>query len=327
MLLRTVFTSLKRSSGIGYSLSGTTKNLRAMSTSSERSSRISGFHNLAIPERIEKLRENGFLNDESAAALRGEGLKVNDASNMVENVVSTFGMPMGIALNIVVNGRDYAVPMVVEEPSVVAAVSNVARLARPEGFIAESDPPVMIGQIQILDTADIAAAAKALQNAIPSLAEQANAMHPNLIRRGGGVRGMEVRKLVYDEPGESRSYPLHSSTHPSPEPHAFCAPRRPKPAQTRSRSCATPSAPRSARSLGVLPEGAIPRERPRREESLVLNFFMDCRDAMGANMINTTAERLAPEAASPPQHRPPARSTQPPRLFPGLSCPLRPPLP
>jgi hydroxymethylglutaryl-CoA reductase len=175
-----------------------------MATSGERSSRISGFHNLTIPDRIGKLCENGFLTPDSAAALRGEGLKVADASNMVENVVSTFGMPMGIALNIVVNGRDYAVPMVVEEPSVVAAVGNVARLTRPEGFVADSDPPVMIGQIQILDTKDISAAAKSLQTAIPSLSEQANAMHPNLIRRGGGIRGMEVRKLVYDEPGEAR---------------------------------------------------------------------------------------------------------------------------
>lgn len=154
---------------------------------------------------------------------------------MVENVVSTFGMPMGIALNMLINGKDYAVPMVVEEPSVVAAVSNVSRLARPEGFTAESDPPVMIGQIQIVDLPNTDAAAKSLTAAIPHLSKLADEMQPNLIRRGGGIRGMEVRKLTYDEPGEPR------------------------------------------------------------EDFLVLNFFLDCRDAMGANMINTTAERLAPE--------------------------------
>ena len=138
-------------------ISGTRANrtVRSMSSSGGRSSRISGFHNLGVEERIDKLASAGFLSQESVQAIRGAGLQLQDAKNMVENVISTFGLPMGVALNMLVNNREYAVPMVVEEPSVVAAVSNVARLARPAGFTATSDPPVMIGQIHILNVSPI----------------------------------------------------------------------------------------------------------------------------------------------------------------------------
>ena len=111
---------------------------------------MSKFHSLDIPGRIDTLESAGFLTPEQKTALTGAGLTLDGADTMVENVVAVFGLPMGVSLNMVVNGTDVVVPMVVEEPSVVAAVSNVARMTRPEGFVASSDDPVMIGQVLFL---------------------------------------------------------------------------------------------------------------------------------------------------------------------------------
>jgi len=162
-------------------------------------SRLAGFYALGRDERLAALRARVDLTDEDLEALRTGGLEWGRADKMVENCVGVFGLPVGVGLNFLINGRDYLIPMVVEEPSVVAAVSHVARLARPHGgFRAEADEGLMIAQVQVVGAPDPAAAAAALLAAEPELLALADAVHPNLVARGGGARGVEVR--VFEEP-------------------------------------------------------------------------------------------------------------------------------
>ncbi len=117
------------------------------------SSRISGFYKLSPEERLDIVKEYSGLTDEEADTLRDNGsLSLETADKMLENVVGTFELPLGIAVNFLINGNDYLIPMVIEESSVIAAASNGAKIARAKGgFEAESTEPIMIGQIQITD--------------------------------------------------------------------------------------------------------------------------------------------------------------------------------
>lgn len=164
---------------------------------SERSSRIPGFYRLDVDARHGKLREQFGLSEEELRILRDGGqLDVGRADKMVENCVGVFGLPIGLGLNFLVNGRDYAVPMVVEEPSVVAAVSNMARTVRQAGgFTADADDSVMIGQVQVLDVPDPEGAVARLEEARLAIIDKANAVHPNMKRRGGGARDIEIRRF------------------------------------------------------------------------------------------------------------------------------------
>lgn len=166
----------------------------------ERTSRIPGFYRLDVDGRHDELRSRFGLSDDDVAVLRDGGrLGVARADKMVENCVGVFGLPIGLGLNFVINDREYVVPMVVEEPSVVAAVSNMARTVRQGGgFTAEADESVMIGQVQILGAPDVSAAVGALEDAKTRLLDEANAIHPNMKRRGGGARDIEVR--VFEDP-------------------------------------------------------------------------------------------------------------------------------
>jgi hydroxymethylglutaryl-CoA reductase len=138
-----------------------------------------------------------------------------------------------------INDKDILVPMVVEEPSILAAVSNMSKLVRRAGgFRTSSTPSNMIGQIQLSHITDVDEIVELLKSNRDELFVKANAMVPNLIERGGGIRDIEFRVVEYDEPGE----PHHSM--------------------------------------------------------VVVQFVMDCVDAMGANMINTVAENLAPSIES-----------------------------
>src|SRR5262245_1210518 len=115
-------------------------------------SRIPGFYRLSVEER--RARLHGLTPDDRAALDTG-GLDLETADGMIENVVGTHALPLGVALNFRVDGQDVVVPMAVEEPSVVAAASNAARIVRAAGgFWTEVDPPVMTGQIQVVDVAD-----------------------------------------------------------------------------------------------------------------------------------------------------------------------------
>ena len=194
------------------------------------SSRIPGFYKLPLSERHRLLSDKLELHGDEREALTRGGLERETADKMVENVVGTFTLPFALGLNLQMNGRDFLVPMVVEEPSVVAAASNAARMIRAGGgFFAESDEPVMISQVQLDEVPDGKAACEAVLAHRDELLRLADEAVPNLLRRGGGARGLEVRDLG---------------------------------------------------------DGMI-----------VVHFLIDCRDAMGANLVNTVAEAVADRIA------------------------------
>jgi len=197
-------------------------------------SRLAGFHRLGLAERRGMVSRMLGLSPADAGALEGTGgLGVEVANEMIENAVGVFHLPLGLGLNLKVNGRDYIVPMAVEEPSVVAAVSFAAKMARAAGgFTADADEALMIGQVQVAGAKDPEAAAAALRANKAPLLELANSFHPNLVKRGGGARDIEVRVL------------------PAPD--------------------------------------------GRGEPLLVLHLIIDTQEAMGANLINTMAEGVAP---------------------------------
>ncbi len=190
------------------------------------------FYKMTLPERHEYLMQNSNLDgDDLKAWLPGSGLTLETADHMIENAVGLFSLPLGIAQNFIVNGKSVLVPMVVEEPSVVAAVSFMAKLAQSTGgFRAWMSSQEMIGQVQLLDLADIDAAQNLIETHKPELLQQASALNPGLTRHGGGIRDLEVRQIE-----ESPIGPF-----------------------------------------------------------LVVHLILDVQDAMGANMVNTAVESLAP---------------------------------
>ena len=198
----------------------------------ERTSRLPDFYKLSVEERADVVARWAGLTAEEAAVLVGqEGLSTSQADHMIENVVGTHGLPLGIAANFLINGRDYLIPMAIEEPSVVAGASFAARLVRAGGgFIATSTPPEMIAQIQVLDLVDPWAARFDLLAAKSRLLELANQTDPLIVSLGGGARDLEVRVIEHS------------------------------------------------------PVGPM----------VVVHLIFDCRDAMGANTVNTAAEALAP---------------------------------
>jgi hydroxymethylglutaryl-CoA reductase len=194
-------------------------------------SRLSGFYNLPVEERLALVAKQTGLEPDEAVVLREAGLGLDRADQMIENVIGVYGLPLGIATNFQVNGRDVLVPMVIEEPSVVAGVSLAAKLARAGGgFYAHATEPVMIGQMQVLDLVDPWAARFALLDQKARLLEAANEVDPIIVGLGGGARDLQVR--LFER---------------------------------------TPAGP-----------------------MLVVHLLYDCRDAMGANAVNTAVERLAP---------------------------------
>jgi hydroxymethylglutaryl-CoA reductase len=161
------------------------------------SSRISGFHRHVLSERQDRLCRHFELTGEARAFLQGEvGLPLSDLDRMSENVVGAAVLPLSVALNFRVDGRDVPMPMAVEEPSIVAAASNAARLVRiTGGFRGEADDAVMTAQVQLDDVPNPAAAAEALGLEKDRIVEVANAAIPRMVERGGGCRDAEVRLL------------------------------------------------------------------------------------------------------------------------------------
>jgi hydroxymethylglutaryl-CoA reductase len=155
------------------------------------------FYDLSLSERLAEIEARGGLTPADLAALSGEsGLNAEQADHMIENAVGVHALPLGIAQNFVVNGREVLVPMAIEEPSVVAGASFMARLAKAGGgFHASVDEPVMIGQMQIIGLADVHSARAALLENRPSLLEAAAEIDPVLKRLGGGPRDIEVRVI------------------------------------------------------------------------------------------------------------------------------------
>ncbi len=160
-----------------------------------RSSELPGFYRRTTAERREFLRAWAGLSDAELRALEfPPGVDPGTIERMIENVVGVMPLPVGIATNFLVNGRDYLVPMAIEEPSVVAAASNSAKLARATGgFRAQSTAPVMIGQVQIVGVTDPEAARLRILDRREALLAAANAKDPVLVRFGGGAKDLEVR--------------------------------------------------------------------------------------------------------------------------------------
>src|SRR5512142_2195008 len=145
-------------------------------------SRIPGFYKLSVDERRKLLAEQLGLDAESARLLGEPLLDEETANHMVENVVGVYGLPLGIALNFQVNGNDYLVPMCVEEPSVIAAASNAAKMVREGGgFTAEADEPIMISQVQLDAVRDTLAATQAIDAHASEIIRMADAAYPSLL--------------------------------------------------------------------------------------------------------------------------------------------------
>ena len=156
---------------------------------------IPSFHKLSVKERVRTVRDRGHLSSQDYKALvNGETiLDVNDADTMIENVIGVMGLPIGLGLNFLVNGKDYVVPLVVEEPSIVAALSFAAKTARTAGgFVASSSDPILIGQIQLVDVPHPSKARQLLERRKDEVLNLANSLHPRMVARGGGAVDLEV---------------------------------------------------------------------------------------------------------------------------------------
>ena len=162
-----------------------------------RSSEVPGFYKRSTAERREFLRAWADLSPQELAALEfPPGVEPATLERMIENVVGVLPIPVGIATNFTVNGKDYLIPMAIEEPSVVAAASNAAKVARASGgFHARTTAPVMIGQVQIVGVHDPAAARLRILDRRDELLAAANAKDPVLVKFGGGAKELEVRVL------------------------------------------------------------------------------------------------------------------------------------
>ena len=160
------------------------------------SSRLPGFYQKSAVERAALIAAEAGLSLEARAALV-DGLTLDQADHMIENVIGTFALPLAVAANFTVNGRDVLVPMAIEEPSVVASASFIARLIRANGgFTAGSTEPEMIGQIQLLDVRDPAVAETRILAEKQALLSLANQVNPSIVARGGGARDIEVRQIA-----------------------------------------------------------------------------------------------------------------------------------
>ncbi|BAB60335.1 3-hydroxy-3-methylglutaryl-coenzyme A reductase [Thermoplasma volcanium GSS1] len=195
------------------------------------SSEVSGFYKMTVDERLNFVKEFSRLSDDDIRILRTNGsLAIDKADKIIENVITTIEMPLGIAVNFLINGKDYLIPMAIEEPSVVAAASNAAKVARKSGgFNAYATEPVMIGEIQVLGIDSLYLAKMNILRDKSRILELANTRSKTLSSLGAGAKDIEVN--VY--------------------------------------------------------------ERPHR--MLIVHLIVDVRDAMGANVVNSMCEYVAPE--------------------------------
>ena len=197
-------------------------------------SRISGFHKWTVEQRIDRVAGFAKLGQAERDQLSApSNIAVQLADHMIENFVTTIAIPVGIATNLRVDGRDVLVPMATEESSVIAAVGNSARQCYDTGgFTTSMSGTEMIAQIQLLDVADPRRARLLILERQDEIEQICNACDPTLVRLGGGIRGLDVR--IVDTP------------------------------------------------VGPM---------------VITHIIVDTRDAMGANAVNTMAERLAPDLA------------------------------
>lgn len=163
----------------------------------EKTSQLPGFYKLSPKERVQMVKEFADLTDEEVGTLQSTGsLDMDLANRMIENVVGAFPVPLGIAVNFLINKRDYLIPMAIEEPSVIAAASNAAKMVRQGGgFHTTSTAPVMIGQIQTVGIKDPHGAKMAIYAAKEEILKKANEQDPMLVSVGGGARDLAVKVI------------------------------------------------------------------------------------------------------------------------------------
>jgi hydroxymethylglutaryl-CoA reductase len=164
-----------------------------------KSSRIPGFYKLDVGARRAALADGGHAAPGELATFDDGGLDGQTADGMIENVIGTYSLPLGVALNFVINDRETLVPMAIEEPSVVAAASYAAKMVRAGGgFVASTTAPVMIGQVELRDVPDPEAGAARLREREAEILAQASEITPALCARGGGPVGVEARVVAPD---------------------------------------------------------------------------------------------------------------------------------
>ena len=151
-------------------------------------SRFPNFYELPIEDRIEAVFERGLITEEDYKMLKNQQqrLDLQSADKMIENVIGVMGMPVGLGLNFSINNKDYVVPLAVEEPSIVAALSSAAKIARESGgYKADATDPILVGQIQVVNIENIEQARNNLLNRKEEILNLANSLHPRMVARGG----------------------------------------------------------------------------------------------------------------------------------------------
>lgn len=162
---------------------------------SDDRSRIPEFYRLSVEERVRAVHERGLLtgSDFRALATGKHILDLEAADKMIENVVGVMGLPLGLGMNLRVNDKQYIVPMAVEEPSILAALSSASKLVgQCGGFETEATDPILIGQIQVVRVPDLDQAKRALTERRQEVVNLANSLHPNMVARGGGAQDIEL---------------------------------------------------------------------------------------------------------------------------------------
>jgi hydroxymethylglutaryl-CoA reductase len=168
------------------------------------------FYRLTVADRVRLMRERGWLTESDYQSLisGSHTLQVASADKMIENVVGVLGLPLGMGLNMLINGKDYIVPLVVEEPSIVAALSSAAKIVRASGgFTAESTEPIMIGQVQVVNVPHVAKAQAAVREHKEEILNLANSLHPQMVARGGGAKELEV--VIHARPDGGHMLVVH----------------------------------------------------------------------------------------------------------------------
>lgn len=160
-----------------------------------KTSKYSGFYKLSTADRLEEVADFAALTEDEKEMLRRDGaLSLKEADRMIENAIGIMPIPLGVAVNFCINGKDYLIPMATEEPSVIAAASNMARICRGNGgFQTSNTGAMMIAQIQAVNVSDVHAARLRILENRKRLIEIANAKDPFLIQVGGGMKDLEVR--------------------------------------------------------------------------------------------------------------------------------------
>lgn len=174
--------------------------------SKSTNARIPGFFKLSIEERIHALHKHGLLTDEDVRALKSGShtLRPLAANHMIENVIGVLGLPLGMGLNFLINGRDYVVPLAVEEPSIVAGLSGAARTVRQSGgFSVQATDPILIGQIQVANVLNLDCGREAVYSNKEDIINLANSIHPKMLARGGGCQDVEVH--IYEASDQRKS--------------------------------------------------------------------------------------------------------------------------